>query len=79
MPGKLPWASPAAENPGTPGAAGLHRGHRPAAAPGEDHQALPKLTARLNPQGFPEAAEAIMTTDTRPKIALLREKIDGRK
>ena len=30
-------------------------------------QALPKLTARLNPQGFPEAAEAILTTDTRPK------------
>ena len=41
-------------------------------------QALPKLTARLNPQGFPEAAEAIMTTDTRPKTALLREKIDGK-
>ncbi len=41
-------------------------------------RALPKLTARLHPQGFPEAAEAIMTTDTRPKTALLREKIDGR-
>jgi glutamate N-acetyltransferase / amino-acid N-acetyltransferase len=41
-------------------------------------QALPKLAARLNPQGFPEAAEAILTTDTRPKTALLREKIEGR-
>ena len=40
--------------------------------------ALPQLTARLNPQGFPEAAEAIMTTDTRPKTALLREMIDGK-
>jgi glutamate N-acetyltransferase/amino-acid N-acetyltransferase len=40
-------------------------------------KALPKLTARLNPQGFPEAAEAIMTTDTRPKTSLLRQKIDG--
>jgi glutamate N-acetyltransferase/amino-acid N-acetyltransferase len=39
--------------------------------------ALPQLTARLTPQGFPEAAEAIMTTDTRPKTALLREKIGG--
>ena len=33
-------------------------------------RALPKLTARLNPQGFPEAAEAILTTDTRPKTSL---------
>jgi glutamate N-acetyltransferase/amino-acid N-acetyltransferase len=41
-------------------------------------RALPKLTARLNPKGFPEAAEAILTTDTRPKTSLLREKIDGK-
>ena len=41
-------------------------------------QALPKLAARLNPQGFPEAAEAILTTDTRPKTSLLREKISGK-
>jgi len=40
-------------------------------------QALPKLVARLNPKGFPEVAEAIMTTDTRPKTSWLREKIDG--
>ncbi len=41
-------------------------------------QALPKLTARLNPKGFQEAAQAIMTTDTRPKTALLRETIAGK-
>jgi glutamate N-acetyltransferase/amino-acid N-acetyltransferase len=41
-------------------------------------QALPKLAARLHPKGFAEAAEAILTTDTRPKTALLREKIDGK-
>ncbi|MCX5890062.1 MAG: bifunctional glutamate N-acetyltransferase/amino-acid acetyltransferase ArgJ [Deltaproteobacteria bacterium] len=41
-------------------------------------QALPKLTARLNPKGFQEAAQAIMTTDTRPKTALLRETIGGK-
>jgi glutamate N-acetyltransferase / amino-acid N-acetyltransferase len=41
-------------------------------------QALPKLAARLNPQGFPEAAEAILTTDIRPKTSWLREKIEGR-
>ena len=41
-------------------------------------QALPKLTARLNPKGFPEAAQAILTTDTRPKTALLRETIGGK-
>ena len=40
-------------------------------------QSLPKLVARLNPKGFPEAAEAIMTTDTRPKTSWLRQKIDG--
>ena len=41
-------------------------------------RALPRLADRLHPQGFPEVAEAIMTTDTRPKTALLREEIDGR-
>jgi glutamate N-acetyltransferase/amino-acid N-acetyltransferase len=41
-------------------------------------QALPKLTARLNPKGFQEVAQAIMTTDTRPKTALLRETIAGK-
>jgi glutamate N-acetyltransferase / amino-acid N-acetyltransferase len=41
-------------------------------------RALPKLAARLNPKGFPEAAEAIMTTDTRPKTSLWRARIDGR-
>jgi glutamate N-acetyltransferase/amino-acid N-acetyltransferase len=40
--------------------------------------ALPKLVARLNSKGFPEAAQAIMTTDTRPKTALLREVISGK-
>jgi glutamate N-acetyltransferase/amino-acid N-acetyltransferase len=40
-------------------------------------QTLPRLTARLHDKGFAEAAEAIMTTDTRPKTARLREKIDG--
>ncbi|MGB8872335.1 MAG: bifunctional glutamate N-acetyltransferase/amino-acid acetyltransferase ArgJ, partial [Desulfobaccales bacterium] len=41
-------------------------------------RALPGLAERLHPQGFPEAAEAILTTDTRPKTALLREEIGGR-
>ena len=41
-------------------------------------RALPGLGERLHPQGFPEAAEAILTTDTRPKTALLREEIGGR-
>jgi len=41
-------------------------------------QALPKLVARLHPKGFAEAAQAIMTTDTRSKTALLREAIDGK-
>jgi glutamate N-acetyltransferase/amino-acid N-acetyltransferase len=41
-------------------------------------QALPALADRLHPGGFPEAAQAILTTDTRPKTAILREKIAGR-
>jgi glutamate N-acetyltransferase/amino-acid N-acetyltransferase len=31
-------------------------------------QGIPSLVSRLSPQGFPDAAEAIMTTDTHPKI-----------
>ncbi len=41
-------------------------------------RALPDLAGRLHPGGFPEVAQAIMTTDTRPKTAWLKEKIDGR-
>ncbi len=41
-------------------------------------RALPRLAERLHPQGFPEAAEAILTTDTRAKTALLREQVGGR-
>jgi glutamate N-acetyltransferase/amino-acid N-acetyltransferase len=40
--------------------------------------ALPDLAARLHPGGLPEVAQAIMTTDTRPKTASLKEKIGGR-
>jgi glutamate N-acetyltransferase/amino-acid N-acetyltransferase len=31
-------------------------------------QGIPAAAAQLSPQGFPDAAEAIMTTDTRPKM-----------
>ncbi len=41
--------------------------------------ALPILTARLSPEGLPEAAEAILTTDTRPKTAVIQEKLWGHK
>ncbi|MEW6386567.1 MAG: bifunctional glutamate N-acetyltransferase/amino-acid acetyltransferase ArgJ [Thermodesulfobacteriota bacterium] len=41
--------------------------------------ALPELVARLRPDGLPEVARAIMTTDTRPKTAFLQEKIGGKK
>ncbi len=41
--------------------------------------ALPDLIARLRPEGLPEVAAAIMTTDTRPKTALIQEKIWGKK
>ena len=41
--------------------------------------ALPGLMARLRPEGLPEVAEAIMTTDTRPKTAFLQEKLWGQK
>jgi glutamate N-acetyltransferase/amino-acid N-acetyltransferase len=40
--------------------------------------ALPDLVARLRPGGLPEVAEAIMTTDTRPKTAVIKENIWGK-
>ncbi|MEK7879654.1 MAG: bifunctional glutamate N-acetyltransferase/amino-acid acetyltransferase ArgJ, partial [candidate division NC10 bacterium] len=40
--------------------------------------ALPKLVKALSPQGGRTAAEAIMTTDTRPKEAALRVEVTGR-
>jgi glutamate N-acetyltransferase/amino-acid N-acetyltransferase len=40
--------------------------------------ALPKLVKALSPQGGRAAAEAIMTTDTRPKEAALRTEVNGR-
>ncbi len=41
-------------------------------------QALPELVSRLKPDGLPEVARAIMTTDTRPKTAFYKGKIAGR-
>jgi glutamate N-acetyltransferase/amino-acid N-acetyltransferase len=41
--------------------------------------ALPDLAARLRPDGLPEVAQAIMTTDTRPKTAFIQETLWGRK
>jgi len=40
--------------------------------------ALPDLVAGLKPEGLPEVARAIMTTDTRPKTASVKGKIGGR-
>jgi glutamate N-acetyltransferase/amino-acid N-acetyltransferase len=40
--------------------------------------ALPKLVKSLSPQGGRNAAEAIMTTDTRPKEAAARVEVGGR-
>jgi glutamate N-acetyltransferase / amino-acid N-acetyltransferase len=40
--------------------------------------ALPRLVKALSPQGGRAAAEAIMTTDTRPKEAALRVEVNGR-
>jgi glutamate N-acetyltransferase/amino-acid N-acetyltransferase len=40
--------------------------------------ALPKLVKALSPQGGHAAAEAIMTTDTRPKEAAIRVEVNGR-
>ena len=39
--------------------------------------ALPELVQACRPDGFPELAQAIMTTDTVPKIAASSGKIDG--
>ncbi|WP_444930049.1 bifunctional glutamate N-acetyltransferase/amino-acid acetyltransferase ArgJ [Microbulbifer sp. SSSA002] len=39
--------------------------------------AIPSSTAQLEPAGWERAAEAIMTTDTRPKIASRKLKING--
>jgi len=39
--------------------------------------ALPDLVNHLRPEGLPEVAIAIMTTDTRPKTAIIREKLWG--
>lgn len=39
---------------------------------------LPRLVKALSPQGGRAAAEAIMTTDTRPKEAALRVEVSGR-
>ena len=40
-------------------------------------RAMPALLADLNEAGWSEAARAIMTTDTRPKLAVRRFEIDG--
>ncbi|MFZ5452960.1 MAG: bifunctional glutamate N-acetyltransferase/amino-acid acetyltransferase ArgJ [Thermodesulfobacteriota bacterium] len=40
--------------------------------------ALPDLVAGLKPEGLPEVARAIMTTDTRPKSAYIKGKIAGK-
>ena len=40
--------------------------------------ALPDLVAGLRPDGFEDAARAIMTTDTVPKLVVRRGEIDGR-
>jgi glutamate N-acetyltransferase/amino-acid N-acetyltransferase len=40
--------------------------------------ALPKLVKSLSPQGGRHAAEAILTTDTRPKEAAVRVEVNGR-
>ncbi len=40
-------------------------------------QALPGLVQNLRPEGFPEAAQAILTTDTRPKTAHKQRQIGG--
>jgi len=40
--------------------------------------ALPDLVANLKAEGLPDAARAIMTTDTRPKTAFFQGKLGGR-
>jgi glutamate N-acetyltransferase/amino-acid N-acetyltransferase len=39
--------------------------------------AIPALVAGLDPQGLPRVAEAIMTTDTFPKTALVKGRLQG--
>jgi glutamate N-acetyltransferase/amino-acid N-acetyltransferase len=39
--------------------------------------AAPKLVEQLRPDGWPAAAQAIMTTDTRPKLVTRQIEIDG--
>lgn len=39
--------------------------------------AAPNVVAQLRPDGWPAAAQAIMTTDTRPKLATRQTTIDG--
>jgi len=39
---------------------------------------LPALVASLSPDGLGDAARAIMTTDTRPKAAILRGRVNGK-
>lgn len=41
------------------------------------NQALPQLVDGLSPEGLPQAARAIMTTDTRPKTSQVKGTIDG--
>jgi glutamate N-acetyltransferase/amino-acid N-acetyltransferase len=45
---------------------------------GRINAALPELVAGLKPDGLPEVARAIMTTDTRPKTASFKGKMAGR-
>ncbi|MFQ5456855.1 MAG: bifunctional glutamate N-acetyltransferase/amino-acid acetyltransferase ArgJ [Myxococcota bacterium] len=40
-------------------------------------RAMPGLVQELRPGGFGDAARAIMTTDTRPKLAWRRERVSG--
>ncbi len=40
--------------------------------------ALPELGARLSPEGLPEVAQAILTTDTRPKLLSAQINLTGR-
>ncbi len=42
------------------------------------NEAVAELVANLAPEGLPEVAQAIMTTDTRPKTAIFKGKMDGR-
>jgi len=39
---------------------------------------IPRLVATLSPEGLEDFAEAIMTTDTFPKLVMLKEVLDGK-